>query len=132
MLESYVQNYVLLFILLEIYEIWWQKAETLLGMLARMYEHYYKSVWLFLIMQPTFIFSIGFMTLSNFNIYSVILFGLKASDIVAKIFLIEKVFVEKEFSEELSVMILAPINKVFVYMGLLIYPSLIVATLFKF
>jgi len=129
MLESYVFNYIILFVLLEIYEIWAQRAETLLGMLARMYEHYEKSVWLFLVMQPTFIFAMGFMILCEYNIISVTLFSLKAGDILTKMFLIKKVFIEKELSSDLSQMIVAPINKAFIYMGLIIYPLMIVGAL---
>jgi len=129
MLESYVFNYIILFVLLEIYEIWAQRAETLLGMLARMYEHYEKSVWLFLVMQPTFIFAMGFMILCEYNIISVTLFSLKAGDILTKMFLIKKVFIEKELSSDLSQMIVAPINKAFIYMGLVIYPLMIVGAL---
>jgi hypothetical protein len=127
--EEYILNYVLLYILLEGYEIWWQKAETLLGILARMYQHYTKSVWLFFLMQPTFYFAMLFMMLCEYNIYSVLLFTIKTSDVLTKTILIKKVFLDKEVSLELSQVLLRPINQIFLYLGLIIYPALILMAL---
>lgn len=125
MIEENILNYIVLYILLETYEILWQKAGTLLGILARMYEYYKKSIWLYLIMQPTFYFSLGFMILCDYNSYSILLFSIKASDVVTKLILLKKVFIEKEVSSELSEVLLAPINQIFLYMGLIVYPALI-------
>jgi len=129
MVEEYVLNYVLLYILLESYEIWWQRAETLLGILARMFEHYRKNIWLFLLMQPTFYFAIVFTMLCDFNVYSMIFLSIKASDVLTKMLLLKKVFVQREVSKELSEVLLVPINQIFIYMGLIIYPILIVLAL---
>lgn len=128
-LQEYILNYVLLYILLEGYEIWWQRAGTLLGILARMYEQYKKNIWIFLLMQPTFYFGVVFMMLCDYNIYSVVLVSMKASDMVTKILLLKKVFMEKEVSTELSQLLVAPINQIFIYLGLVIYPILIVLAL---
>ena len=128
-LEEYVLNYVLLYVLLESYEIWWQKAGTLLGILARMYEQYRKNIWVFLLMQPTFYFGIIFVMLCDYNIYSVILISIKASDVLTKIVLLQKVFIQREVSVELSQVLLVPINQIFIYLGLIIYPVLIVLAL---
>jgi hypothetical protein len=128
-LEEYVLNYVLLYVLLESYEIWWQKAGTLLGILARMYEQYRKNIWVFLLMQPTFYFGIIFVMLCDYNIYSVILISIKASDVLTKIVLLKKVFIQREVSVELSQVLLVPINQIFIYLGLIIYPVLIVLAL---
>ena len=63
MIDDLILNYILLFIILEIYEISWQKAPSIMGMLIRMYKYYSKSIFLFLLMQPTFYFAIGFAML---------------------------------------------------------------------
>ena len=125
MIEDSLLNYLLFYILLEIYEVQWQKANTLLGMLARMYEHYHKSPFLFLLMHPTLYFAIMFMMLSDYNGYSVALLAIKALDILTKMYLMKQVFIDKELSAELSLALLSPIPKGMVYMGLLIYPPLI-------
>jgi len=100
-----------------------------MGMLLRMHKYYSKSIFLFLIMQPTFYFSIGFAMLSNLNIYAMILLFLKTADVATKILLIEQIFKKKELSKELSQLLLTPINNFLPYMGLFIYPTLIILAL---
>ena len=126
MLDELVLNYVLLFVFLEIYEVQWQKAQTVMGMLARMYQHYSKSIFLFLIMHPTFYFSIGFVMLTDYNAYAMILLFIKTIDLATKILLIEQVFRKKELSQDLVLTLLTPIHSWLPYIGIVIYPPLII------
>ena len=128
-LEEYMLNYVLLYVLLEAYEIWWQKAQTLLGILAKMFHYYKRNVWIFFLMQPTFYFTLIFMMLCDYNPYSVILFFLKASDLLTKIILMKQVFIEKKVEKELSELIVAPLPQFLLYVGLVLYPILIIMAL---
>ena len=125
MINEVTLNYVFLFILLETVEISWQKAPSIMGMLIRMYKYYQKSIFIFLIMQPTFYFAIGFAMLTNYAPSALILLFIKTFDIATKILLIEQVFTKKKLSQELSLVLLAPINSFLPYIGLLIYPPLI-------
>jgi len=125
MINDLILNYILLFVLLEIYEVSWQKASSIMGMLIRMHKYYKKNIFLFLIMQPTFYFAIGFAMLSNYAPSALILLFIKTFDIATKILLIEQVFKKRELSQELSLILLAPINSFLPYIGLLIYPFLI-------
>jgi hypothetical protein len=120
-----VLNYILVFILMEAYEIYWQKAKSLMGMLAKMYYYYKKNIFLFLLMQPTFYFGIGFAMLTDFSTSAMILVFIKTADTATKILLIEQIFIKKELSAELSVALLSPIPSVLPYLGLLLYPPLI-------
>lgn len=129
MIDDLILNYVLLFVFLEFYEISWQKAPTIMGMVLRMHKYYSKSIILFLIMQPTFYFAIGFVMLSDYNPYAMILLFLKTVDIATKILLIEQVFTKRELSHDMSLILLAPINGFLPYMGLFIYPVLIILAL---
>ncbi|MGE4397767.1 MAG: hypothetical protein AB7D34_10045 [Sulfurimonas sp.] len=122
-------NYVLLFILLEFFEVTWQKAPTIMGMIIKMHRYYSKSILLFLIMHPTFYFSIGFAMLTDLNIYALILLFLKTLDIATKILLIEQIYTKRELSQELSLILLAPINSFLPYIGLFLYPLLILFAL---
>lgn len=97
-----------------------------MGMLIRMNRYYSKSVFLFLIMQPTFYFSIGFAMLTNLNMYAVIMLFFKTADIATKIILLEQVFKKRELTQELSLVLLAPINNFLPYLGLFFYPILII------
>ena len=125
MLESTVFTYIILYIFLEIYEVQWQKAETIMGMLARMYQQYHKSIFLFLIMHPTFYFAVWFIFETNYNPYAVTLLLFKSADIITKILLIKKVFIDKELSEEFTLSLFTPIGPYMPYIGLLLYPFFI-------
>ena len=124
-----ILNYVLLYILLEFFEVSWQKAPSIMGMLIRMYKYYKKSIFLFLVLHPTFYFAIWFAMLSDYSIASMLLLFIKTADIATKILLIQQVFIKKELSQELSLILLAPINSFLPYIGLLFYPVLIVISL---
>lgn len=125
MIDEYVLNFIIVFMALELYEVLWQKANTLIGMLARMYQHYHRSVFVFLLMHPTFYFLIGFMMLNDYNIFSVVLLSIKTLDIATKLMLIKQVFIDKEISAEMSMMLLTPLHKLLPYIGLVAYPPLV-------
>ncbi len=129
MIDDLILNYVLLFVLLEFFEVSWQKAPTIMGMIIKMHRYYSKSIFLFLIMHPTFYFSIGFAMLTDLNMYAMILLFLKTLDISAKILLIEQIYTKRELSQELSLILLAPINNFLPYIGIFIYPLLILLAL---
>lgn len=132
MINETILNYVLLFVILEFYEITWQKASSVMGMLLKMYHYYSKSIFLFLIMQPTFYFSIGFAMLTDYCTASMILVFIKTADIATKILLIQQVFIKRELSQELTLILLAPINSFLPYIGLFIYPILIALSIGHF
>ena len=129
MINELILNYIMLFVLLEFYEISWQKAPSIMGMLIRMNKYYAKSVFLFLVMNPTFYFAVWFAMLTEYSASAMILLFIKTVDIATKIILIEQVFIKKELTQELSLILLAPINSFLPYMGLVIYPVLIVLSL---
>jgi len=131
MFENTLLFYIVTFMLLEVYEVQWQKAQTMIGMLARMYQHYQKSIFLFLFMHPTFYLSIYLMMLTDFNTYAVAIFIMKGVDIATKIIFIKKIFIDKDLSREMSLALLAPLNRYILYIGLLIYPPLIYLALTK-
>ncbi|MDT8339305.1 MAG: hypothetical protein RQ763_08910 [Sulfurimonas sp.] len=129
MIDDLILNYMLLFILLEFFEVSWQKAPTIMGMIIKMHRYYSKSIFLFLIMHPTFYFSIGFAMLTDLNIYAIILLFLKTLDVATKILLIEQIYTKRELSQELSLILLAPINDFLPYIGMFAYPLLILFAL---
>ena len=125
MIEDTLLNYLVLYIALEIYEVQWQKSNTMIGMLTHMYEQYRKNIFVFLLMHPTFYFSIMFAMISNYNKYALVLVGIKTIDIVTKMTLIRKVFIEKDLSLEMTLTLLSPLNKFMPYVGLFVYTPLI-------
>jgi len=125
MIEETLLNYLLFYIVLEIYEVQWQKANTILGMLARMYEQYRKNVFVFLLMHPTFSFALIFAMMMNYNENALLLLAIKTIDLALKMLLLKKVFIEKNISQEMTLALVAPLNKFMPYIGLLVYPPLI-------
>lgn len=125
MIDDLILNYILIFVFLELYEISWQKAPSIMGMIIRMNRYYSKSILLFLIMQPTFYFAIGFAILCDYDIFAIIFLFLKTADVATKILLIEQIFTKKSLSHELSLILFSPIDSFLPYMGLIIYPLLI-------
>ena len=128
MVEDTLLNYLILYAFLELYEVWWQKANTILGMLARMYGEYQKSVFVFLLMHPTFYFAIMFVMISDYNPYALMLVSLKGGDILTKMFLLKKVFIDRDISEEFTRELLTPLAKWMPFLGLFIYLPLIYFT----
>lgn len=122
--------YIVIYVIFELYEVEWQKSSTMEGMLQNMYKYYSKSIFVFLLMHPTFYFAITFMLLTNYNIYALILFGIKAADIATKLILMKQIFIDKERSDELSMMLQAPIHPLLPYIGLTLYPFLVYMALF--
>ncbi len=129
MINESILNYVVLFVLLEAYEVYWQKAPTIMGMLIRMHKYYSRSIFLFFVMQPTFYFSIGFAMLTDYHWASIVILLIKTTDIATKILLLEQVFTRKQLSHELSLILLAPINSFLPYLGILTYPIFIILSL---
>ena len=117
--------YIVVYLLLELYEVQWQKAQTIMGMLARMYQWYQKSAFLFLLMHPTLYFAIYFVMITDFNVYAVALLSLKAADILTKMFLIKKVFIEGHLDKEMQEALFTPLGSFLPYIGMVLYPFFI-------
>jgi hypothetical protein len=117
--------YIIIYIVLELYEVQWQKAQTIMGMLARMYAYYSKNVFLFLLMHPTFYFAVWFVLETNYNGYAVTLLLFKAADIITKMLLIKRVFIDKDLDEQMQFSLFTPIGDYLPYAGLLLYPFFI-------
>lgn len=131
MQNELIFNYIFIYILFELYEIYWQNAKSVMGMLAKMHYYYSKSIFLFLVMQPTFYFAVGFAMLTDLNASALVLLFIKTADVATKILLIEKVFVKKELTHELMIALLKPIHSLLPYLGVLIYPTLIFIALYQ-
>jgi hypothetical protein len=80
-------------------------------------------------MQPTFYFSVAFAMLTDYHWASILMLLIKTSDIATKILLLEQVFIKRELSHELSLILLAPINSFLPYIGLFTYPIFIILSL---
>ncbi|MGB5965331.1 MAG: hypothetical protein WBG65_07325, partial [Sulfurimonadaceae bacterium] len=68
---------LIVYIALELFEIQWQKADTLIGILAKLYRYYNKNIILFFLMHPTFYFGIGLAMVTDLAFSAVALVFIK-------------------------------------------------------
>ena len=122
---SEITLYILLYIAFELFEIGWQKADTLYGVLEKIYGYYKKSIFVLLLIHPTFYLLVYLMMASGYDIYLQIALGLKLSDIALKILFIQKVFIKQEIDEEFGMMLGMRMEWYMLYFGVLFYPLLI-------
>ena len=117
---------ILLCVVLEFFEAYWQHASTLMGSLAKGYYFYHKSIFLLLFMHIGYLYilyvSLAFDILS-WPIFFILL--LKSMDIFMKIHLVQKVFVRREADDGLLLMLESPTPWWYYLMGAMTYPWLL-------
>lgn len=124
MTESVI-TLTLFYLLLEGFEVRWQKAPTMLEMLVRIHHRYRRSIFYFIFMHPTYFFAIWLILQSQLSAPSVILLFIKTVDIATKIVLMQQVFEKKEVSMQLHDMLMMPLEKWMPYVGFAVYPPLV-------
>ena len=128
-----MENVLLFTIILlfaELFEAYIQRAQTLLGILEKLYSYYQKSIFLFFAIQPGFyivLFVVIYTGVLNFSM--IFLIALKIFDLFYKIELIKKVFIEREVSQEVAQMLQWKIPPAFFLMGAALYPPLLLYAL---
>ncbi len=116
---------LLLYIGLELFEIQWQKADNLMGVLGNLFRRYRQNLIIFFLMHPTFYFGIGLAMITDLSFSSLALLFIKTADMATKILLIQQVFEKQEFSPEISSMLLAPLHPKMLYLSIFIYTPLV-------
>jgi len=121
-MENYLIEIMIAMALLEMFEASWQRATTVEGMLNRSYQLYKKSIFLLFLMHPTFYFvlfvSLATQTL-NFGI--VTLLTLKSIDLIFKVDIIKKHFVDNNLNIAFEGILKSRIEPWVYLMGLLLY-----------
>lgn len=121
-----VLTLTLILLFAELLEAFIQRSGTLLGVLKKLYSYYYRSIFLFFLVQPGFYVLIGTVLLTNvLNMSMIFLLAIKVFDIFYKIELIKKVFIEKEVSLEIAQMLQWKMPKYFFLMGIAMYPPML-------
>ena len=116
---------IIIYIALELFEIQWQKADTLMNVLGQLYRYYHKNLILFFIMHPTFYFGIALAMITDTSFSALALLAIKTVDMATKIILIQQVFEKQELSAEMSTMLLAPLNPLMPYLSGAVYTPLV-------
>ena len=121
-----VMQTITMMILLEILEIYIQKADTLKEMIDNLYHYYNKSVFIFFLIHPSFYYVLGVTIYFNsFNFYSITILVLKAFDIFFKIELIKQRYYETVMDIELEKMMKLKIPLSMKFLALISYVPLL-------
>ena len=120
----------IIFILTELFELFWQKSPTLLAMIQKIYNYYQKSPYLLYLMHPSYILSIYLFYLSHYNLWILAILVIKSIDIMFKVILIHKHFILDELSDELKLIMNAPLHPMMLAMGLALYPYFLFLAIF--
>ena len=118
--------FVVILILLEIFELYIQKAETLLGVMQKLFYWYSKSIFAFFLVHPSFYF-LFFVILytDTLNIYMILMLVFKIFDLFYKIELIKSIFIKQRVAVEIEAMLNWQIPIWFFLLGLSLYPPLL-------
>ena len=118
--------FTIILLFAELFEAYVQRAQTLLGVLEKLYAYYQKSIFLFFLIQPGFYFIMFIVLLTGvLNVTMIFLLAIKIFDIFYKIELIKKVFIEREVSQEIAQMLEWKMPSMFFLMGAALYPPLL-------
>lgn len=113
-------SFFLIFVAIELFESNWQKSDTLHGMLQNNYSIYRQSIFLFFLLNPSFIYSIFlviFLNNTSFLLLSIV--GIKFLDIALKLNIMSKI-TEGTPLEEIIPNI--QVSKLFRYLNVIVYP----------
>ncbi len=113
---------IIIFIALEIFESNWQKSDKFYGVIKNNYTVYKKNIFLFLLLNPTFFFSIYLaISLNNYSFLMNMIIILKFVDISFRLNLCKKI----DNDEDITTIVPFNIeyNLVYRYINVLIYPT---------
>ena len=116
---------IIFYIGLELFEVQWQKADTLMEVLGNLYRYYKRNIFLFFLMHPTFYVGIAVAMISDMAFSALALVFIKTVDIATKIILIQQVFEKRELNAEMSAMLLTPLHPAMSYLSVVVYTPLV-------
>ncbi|MEA3492646.1 MAG: hypothetical protein U9R27_12175 [Campylobacterota bacterium] len=118
--------FVLILSMLELFEAWWQRSDTMAGVLANGYYYYQKSIFLFLLMHPSFyfvLFVVLYTEVINGWMIAILLF--KSVDIFFKITLMQNIFVKGQVDDVVRPFLEESLSPWIFLTGLGLYPFLL-------
>ena len=116
----------LILVVLELFEAAMQRADTLYGVVERLYFWYKKSIFLFFLIHPGFYYMLFvILATDSLNFYTVIIIAMKVFDIFYKLELIKAIFIRQQVPDDLAAMLQWRIPGWFFLTGVLLYPPLL-------
>jgi len=124
-------QFIVIMIVLELFEAHLQKAETLGAVIDKLYLYYKQSVFLFFIIHPTFYFVLFIsLYLNVLNFYIITILLIKIFDIFFKIELIKQRYIYQNMEKELESMLTLKMAPWMGFLGVLIYVPLLFMAIF--
>ncbi len=121
-----ILTFVAILVVLELFEAYMQKADTLYGVVERLYVWYRKSIFAFFLMHPSFYFVLFVVVVTDMlNLYMILILTFKVFDLFYKIELIKSIFIRQNVPADLSAMLEWKIPSWFFLMGVGLYPPLL-------
>lgn len=118
--------FTLILLVLELFEAYIQRADTLGGIIQNLYAYYQKSIFLFFLIHPGFYFVLFVVIYTNvLNISMIFIIALKIFDIFYKIELIKQLFIQRKISQQLSMILGWKIPSWYFFTGAMIYPPML-------
>jgi len=123
-MENIVMPVVIL-VILELFEAAMQRADTLYGVIERLYAWYRKSIFAFFLIHPSFYFILFVVVATGvLNVYIILILTLKIFDLFYKIELIKSIFIRQKVPADLAAMLEWKIPSWFFLMGAGLYSPL--------
>jgi len=118
--------FVAILIVLELSEAAMQRADTLYGVMEKLYVWYKKSIFAFFLIHPSFYFVLFVAIVTDvLNIYMILILAFKTFDLFYKIELIKTIFMKQKVPTDLSAMLEWKIPSWFFFIGVTLYPPLL-------
>lgn len=118
--------FVVILVILELFEAAMQRADTLYGVMERLYVWYRKSIFAFFLIHPSFYFVLFVVVATGvLNVYMILILTLKIFDLFYKIELIKSIFIRQKVPADLAAMLAWKIPPWFFLMGVGLYPPLL-------
>ncbi len=119
-------TFVLILVVLELFEAYMQRADTLYGVIEKLYVWYQKSIFAFFFIHPSFYFVLFVVVVTDIlNVYMILILTFKIFDLFYKIELIKAIFIKQKVSGDLLAMLEWPIPSWFFLLGVTLYPPLL-------
>ena len=117
---------VAILVLLELFEAYFQRADTLYGIMEKLNVWYQKSIFAFCLIHPSFYFILFVVIVTDIlNMYMILILVFKVFDLFYKIELIKTIFIKQNIPADLSAMLEWKIPQWFFLLGVGLYPPLL-------
>jgi len=118
--------FVSILTILELFEAAMQRADTLYGVIGKLYTWYKKSIFAFFLIHPSFYFVLFVVVITDvLNVYMILILTFKIFDLFYKIELIKTIFIKQKIPADLSAMLEWQIPSWFFLIGVTLYPPLL-------